>query len=102
MTWLQACNEQFDVVFCDPPTFSNNKSRDDFVVQRDHAELIRWIMKRLEPGGVLYFSNNFRKFKLDEFVSKWFKVEDLTRGSVPPDFNQQATPHHLFAIRHLD
>src|SRR5690606_39454777 len=81
MDWLKECREQFDVVFCDPPTFSNSKSRDDFVVQRDHAELVRAIMKRLEPGGVLYFSNNFRKFELDAFVRKWYQVEDLTRWS---------------------
>jgi 23S rRNA (guanine2445-N2)-methyltransferase / 23S rRNA (guanine2069-N7)-methyltransferase len=101
MTWLEACREQFDVVFCDPPTFSNNKSRDDFVVQRDHGELIRWIMKRLEPGGVLYFSNNFRKFSLDDDMRKLYKIEDITRASVPPDFSRQGTPHHLFSIRHL-
>jgi len=102
MAWLKECREQFDVVFCDPPTFSNSKSRDDFVVQRDHAELIRAIMKRLEPGGVLYFSNNFRKFELDAFVRKWYQVEDLTRWSTPPDFNRQPGPHHLFAIRHAE
>ena len=102
MPWLEQCREQFDVVFCDPPTFSNNKSRDDFVVQRDHVELIRRIMKRVEKGGVMYFSNNFKKFKLDEFVSKWYQVEDLTRWSTPPDFGQQGMPHHLFAIRHLE
>ena len=102
MDWLKECREQFDVVFCDPPTFSNSKSRDDFVVQRDHAELVRAIMKRLEPGGVLYFSNNFRKFELDAFVRKWYQVEDLTRWSTPPDFNRQPGPHHLFAIRHAE
>lgn len=102
MPWLEQCREQFDVVFCDPPTFSNNKSRDDFVVQRDHVELIRRTMKRVEKGGVMYFSNNFKKFKLDDFVGKWYQVEDLTRWSTPPDFGQQGIPHHLFAIRHLE
>lgn len=101
ISWLKECREQFDVVFCDPPTFSNSKSRDDFVVQRDQAELVRAIMKRLEPGGVLYFSNNFRKFELDPFIRKWYRVEDLTRWSTPPDFQRQA-PHHLFAIRHAE
>lgn len=101
MPWLQQCREQFDVVFCDPPTFSNSKSRDDFVVQRDHGELIRWIMKRLEPGGVLYFSNNFRRFLLEDAIRKWYDVQDLTRQSIPPDFGRQV-PHHLFAIRHQE
>lgn len=100
MTWLNECREQFDLVFCDPPTFSNNKSRDDFVVQRDHVELIRRIMRRLEPGGVLYFSCNFRRFELDAEITRWFLVEDLSRSSIPPDFQRHPDIHHLFAIRH--
>src|SRR5690606_11383750 len=79
MSWLETCREQFDVVFCDPPTFSNNKSRQDFVVQEHHGELIRRILKRLEPGGVLYFSCNFRRFELDESIRRWYQVEDLTQ-----------------------
>jgi len=100
MAWLADCREQFDLVFCDPPTFSNSKSRDDFVVQRDHAELIRRIMRRLEPGGVLYFSCNFRRFELDAEIQRWFKVEDLSRSSIPPDFQRHQDIHHLFVIRH--
>ncbi|MFN3714198.1 MAG: bifunctional 23S rRNA (guanine(2069)-N(7))-methyltransferase RlmK/23S rRNA (guanine(2445)-N(2))-methyltransferase RlmL [Alcanivoracaceae bacterium] len=102
MSWLADCREQFDLVFCDPPTFSNNKSRDDFVVQRDHAELIRRIMRCVEPGGVLYFSCNFRRFELDAEIRRLFKVEDLSRGSIPPDFQRHPDIHHLFAIRRGD
>ncbi|MCC1497184.1 bifunctional 23S rRNA (guanine(2069)-N(7))-methyltransferase RlmK/23S rRNA (guanine(2445)-N(2))-methyltransferase RlmL [Alcanivorax sp. 1008] len=100
MAWLGDCREQFDLVFCDPPTFSNSKSRDDFVVQRDHGELIRRIMRRLEPGGVLYFSCNFRRFELDAEIRRWFKVDDISRSSIPPDFQRHQDIHHLFAIRH--
>ncbi len=100
MSWLADCHEQFDLVFCDPPTFSNSKSRDDFVVQRDHVELIRRIMRRLEPGGVLYFSCNFRRFELDAEIRRWYQVEDMSRGSIPPDFQRHQDIHHLFSIRH--
>ena len=100
MAWLADCHEQFDLVFCDPPTFSNSKSRDDFVVQRDHVELILRIMRRLEPGGVLYFSCNFRRFELDEDIRRQFKVEDLSRSSIPQDFQRHQDIHHLFSIRH--
>ncbi|CUR48577.1 23S rRNA (guanine-N-2-)-methyltransferase rlmL [Alloalcanivorax xenomutans] len=99
MSWLETCREQFDVVFCDPPTFSNNKSRQDFVVQEHHGELIRRILKRLEPGGVLYFSCNFRRFELDESIRRWYQVEDLTQWSTPEDFRRHGL-HHCFAIRH--
>ncbi len=36
-----------------------------FDVQRDQVQLIDLAMARLAPGGVLYFSNNFRKFELE-------------------------------------
>lgn len=100
MAWLEKCHEQFDLIFCDPPTFSNSKNRDDFTVQRDHERLIRLAMKRLEPGGVLYFSCNFRRFELAPALSEEFDVEDQSRGSVPPDFQRHQDVHHLFAIRH--
>lgn len=102
MQWLADNNEQFDLIFCDPPTFSNSKERDDFVVQRDHAELIRLALKRLEPGGVLYFSCNFRKFELDASIREWYLVEDLTRWSIPPDFGRNTRIHQCFAIRRDD
>ena len=101
-TWLDDCKEQFDLVFCDPPTFSNNKERDDFVVQEHHGDLIRRIMKRLEPGGVLYFSCNYRRFELEESLRRWYAVEDLTAWSLPEDFRRNGAIHHCYAIRHAD
>ena len=102
MQWLEQAREQFDLVFCDPPTFSNSKDRPDFAVQRDHARLIDLIMKRVEPGGVLYFSCNFRRFQLDEKVHRDFHVEDITRWSIPADFRRNPHVHYCFRIRHAD
>ncbi|MBA3979413.1 MAG: bifunctional 23S rRNA (guanine(2069)-N(7))-methyltransferase RlmK/23S rRNA (guanine(2445)-N(2))-methyltransferase RlmL [Alcanivorax sp.] len=100
MKWVSETRDQFDLVFCDPPTFSNSKSRDDFVVQRDHGELIRQIMRRMEPGGVLYFSCNFRGFQLDDQIRRWYAVEDISRWSIPDDFRRNMKIHYCFAIRH--
>ncbi|MED5387653.1 MAG: bifunctional 23S rRNA (guanine(2069)-N(7))-methyltransferase RlmK/23S rRNA (guanine(2445)-N(2))-methyltransferase RlmL [Pseudomonadota bacterium] len=102
MRWLDECREQFDLVFCDPPTFSNNKSRSDFVVEEHHAELIRKIMRRLEPGGVLYFSCNYRRFELDPSISKWYQVDDISRWSIPEDFRRNDKIHVCYAIRHVE
>lgn len=98
--WLAGNHDQFDLIFCDPPTFSNSKSRDDFVVQRDHAELIRQLLKKLAPGGVLYFSCNYRGFKLDESISRWYRVKDISRATQDKDFARHADVHHCFEIRH--
>jgi len=90
----------FDLVFLDPPTFSNSKRMArEFDVQRDHADLIRAAMKRLAPGGLLIFSTNFRKFKLDREALAEFDLRDITKGTVPFDFARDAKVHACFEIR---
>jgi len=99
MQWLRQSNDTFDLVFCDPPTFSNSKTRRDFSIQDDHAELIRLIMKRLSSEGVLYFSTNFRRFRMDPEVSRRYQLRDVTQWSMPPDFCRHPA-HQCFEIRH--
>lgn len=100
MQWLAECKDTFDVIFCDPPTFSNSKDRQDFVVQRDHVTLIQRAMKRLAKEGTLYFSCNFRRFVLDDSLAQEYEVEDITAWSIPPDFARNQRIHYCFAIRH--
>jgi len=101
MSWLSLCREQFDLIFIDPPTFSNSKrSEKDFDVQKDHVALIDMAMKRLEPGGELIFSNNFRRFVRDEELAHRYQIEDITVSSIPPDFNRPGKPiHRCWLIR---
>ena len=57
----------WDLAVVDPPTFSNTKGlEDDWDVQLHHGELLRQLVAHIAPGGVVYFSTNFRRFKLDE------------------------------------
>lgn len=100
MQWLAECKDTFDVIFCDPPTFSNSKDRQDFVVQRDHVTLIQRAMQRLDSKGTLYFSCNFRRFVLDESLTSEYEVKDITAWSIPPDFSRNQRIHYCFAIRH--
>jgi 23S rRNA (guanine2445-N2)-methyltransferase / 23S rRNA (guanine2069-N7)-methyltransferase len=89
-----------DLFFLDPPTFSNSKRMDrEFDVQRDHADLIRATVKLLAPGGLLLFSTNFRKFKLDADALKDLQVRDITRSSIPQDFARDAKVHTCFEIQ---
>ena len=99
LKWLEADAGEYDVVFCDPPTFSNSKRADDFDVQRDHVRLLRAAVARLAPGGVLYFSNNFRRFRLDEAALAGFaQVEDISASTIPPDFARNARIHRAWRI----
>lgn len=101
--WLRearAHGERFDLVFCDPPTFSNSKRMEGvFDVQRDHAALIADALALLAPGGLLVFSTNAQRFKLDPEVGAHAAVRDVSRATLPPDFARNPRIHQCFEIR---
>ncbi len=99
LAWLGQNRERFELIFCDPPTFSNSARAADFDMQRDHARLIRLCMDRLAPGGQLLFSNNFRRFRMDAGIEADFQVEEIGATSVPPDFARDLKIHRAFWIR---
>jgi len=100
LAWLEACDETFDLIFLDPPSFSNSKRMDETLdIQRDHVHLIRQAMRCLSTNGVLIFSTNLRRFKLDESLGETFTVEDRTRWSIPRDFQRNTRIHQCFFIR---
>jgi 23S rRNA (guanine2445-N2)-methyltransferase / 23S rRNA (guanine2069-N7)-methyltransferase len=81
---------KFDVVWADPPTFSNRKGEDhDWAVQDNHVELLQLIGAHLDCGGVIYFSTNFRRFKLDEDALAEFSIREISAQTVPPDFRNR-------------
>ncbi|MCM2972807.1 bifunctional 23S rRNA (guanine(2069)-N(7))-methyltransferase RlmK/23S rRNA (guanine(2445)-N(2))-methyltransferase RlmL [Larsenimonas suaedae] len=99
--WLSSARAQFDVIFMDPPTFSNSKKMAGVLdIQRDHGELIKRAMARLAPGGVLLFSNNLRRFKLDEAIERQYSVTPGGASMLDPDFKRRPNIHHVFFIRH--
>ena len=100
MSWLQANRDEYDMIFIDPPTFSNSKRMEGvFDVQRDHVELLDLAVARLAPGGVVYFSNNFRKFQLDANLAERYAVEDITPQTVDQDFARNGKIHRAWKIQ---
>jgi len=98
--WLAQDRGQYDLIFCDPPTFSNSKRAADFDVQRDHVPLLRDAVARLAPGGLLLFSNNFRRFRLDEDALAAFAVaRDISRATLDPDFERNPRIHQCWEVR---
>ncbi|MBS0193035.1 MAG: bifunctional 23S rRNA (guanine(2069)-N(7))-methyltransferase RlmK/23S rRNA (guanine(2445)-N(2))-methyltransferase RlmL [Proteobacteria bacterium] len=98
--WLEAERGQYDLIFCDPPTFSNSARADDFDVQRDHVRLLRVALARLAHGGVLYFSNNYRRFRLDEAaLTTMATLEDISAATIPPDFERNPRIHRCWELR---
>lgn len=93
-----AAGERFDLIVMDPPSFSNSKKMLDILdVQRDQQRLVDGAMALLAPGGVLYFSNNLRGFKLDPALAERYRVEDISAKSVPEDFRNRKI-HQCFRV----
>ncbi len=101
LEWLESANPQtkYDVIFLDPPTFSNSKKMSSsFEVEEDQEFLVAKCMNILAPGGVLYFSNNKRKFKLSPVLLQEYNVKDITAETIPQDFHDSKI-HNCFEIR---
>lgn len=88
LDWLQDVPPaSFDLIVCDPPTFSNSKRMEDnFDVQRDHVPLIKKLLKACTENGKIYFSNNYRNFMLDRDAIPAATVKDITAATTPFDF----------------
>ena len=101
--WLEEAvrrGERYELIFCDPPTFSNSKRMEGvFDVQRDHVALIEGCMRLLAPQGVLIFSTNAQRFALDPAIAARYQVKDLSRATVPPDFARNTYIHRCFELR---
>jgi 23S rRNA (guanine2445-N2)-methyltransferase / 23S rRNA (guanine2069-N7)-methyltransferase len=100
LEFLQRDRGHYGLIFVDPPTFSNSKRAEDFDVQRDHVKLLEACNERLTRDGVIVFSNNFRRFKLDrEALEAHFEIEDWSAPSIPFDFTRRADIHGCWLLR---
>ncbi len=80
----------FDLAIVDPPTFSNSKDRvHDWDIQRDHVPLLTKLTKHMTPGGVIFFSTNFRRFKLAEAELPGLQIREISKQTVPDDFRNR-------------
>jgi 23S rRNA (cytosine1962-C5)-methyltransferase len=99
LQWLPGPLKQYyDIIVLDPPTFSNSKKmRDILDIQQDHVALINLSLQALKPGGVMYFSNNFRRFEMEKETIKASAIKDISAQTIPMDFRNKQI-HHCFKI----
>ncbi len=111
--------QTWDIVICDPPTFSNSKRANGFLdINRHWAALVRQCCAVLAKDGVLYFSSNSKKlvFSATElsdsfsenipanhfvYCSRHFAAEDISMKSIPEDFRNKKI-HRLWKIFQID
>lgn len=99
-TFLAEDDARYGLIYVDPPTFSNSKRAADFDVQRDHVRLLNACGEHLAPDGVIVFSNNFKRFKLDmDALSSRFEILDWSAPSIPFDFARHPDIHGCWLLR---
>ncbi|WP_196492421.1 bifunctional 23S rRNA (guanine(2069)-N(7))-methyltransferase RlmK/23S rRNA (guanine(2445)-N(2))-methyltransferase RlmL [Psychrosphaera haliotis] len=101
LDWLAKSRDKFDLVFLDPPSFSNSKKMDrTWDVQRDHVEILELVKSRLNPNGTILFSNNLRKFKLEveQIEALGFEIIDIKDKTLPEDFKRNQNIHHCWKL----
>ncbi len=105
LSWLENAgleHDEYDLIFLDPPTFSNSKGmKRTLDIQRDHVELIWKTLRLLAPGGTLIFSTNFRKFKMDMEKLSELSIEDISEQTIPLDFERNKKIHYCWKIRRI-
>ena len=101
LQWLEQCNRQFDLIFVDPPTFSNSKRMEDsWDVQRDHIKLMTNLKRILRPNGTIVFSNNKRGFKIDlaKLEELGLSAVEISHKTLPLDFERNKQIHNCWLV----
>lgn len=104
LQWLEDANDAFDLIYLDPPTFSNSKRmRDTLDVQRDQVKLIGYALDLLKDDGELIFVTNHQRFKLEEqvFIDHGWQPTDITAQTLDKDFQRSKKIHQCWSFKRL-
>ncbi|MGF1775992.1 bifunctional 23S rRNA (guanine(2069)-N(7))-methyltransferase RlmK/23S rRNA (guanine(2445)-N(2))-methyltransferase RlmL [Vibrio nomapromontoriensis] len=103
LQWLENANSDYDLIFIDPPTFSNSKRMaQSFDVQRDHVMLMENLKRLLRTDGTIVFSNNKRLFKMDHdaLAEIGLEAKNISDKTLPLDFSRNKHIHNCWLITH--
>ncbi|GLX80422.1 ribosomal RNA large subunit methyltransferase K/L [Thalassotalea insulae] len=101
LQWLKENKTGYDVIFIDPPTFSNSKRMDEsFDVQRDHIKVLTDAVNSLNQGGEIIFTNNKRNFKMDheQLAALGLTAKNISEQTRDKDFARNKHIHNSWLI----
>lgn len=101
LKWIARGQGEFDLIFIDPPTFSNStRMEESFDVQRDYLGILEGLVKLLAPRGQIIFSNNKKNFKFDREAveSLGLMVEDIGKKTLSRDYEKRASTHNCWLL----
>jgi 23S rRNA (guanine2445-N2)-methyltransferase / 23S rRNA (guanine2069-N7)-methyltransferase len=93
LKWMQQAihdNQKYQLIFIDPPTFSNSKKMETSLdINRDHAALLSGCLALLADDGQIIFSTNARSFKLDSSIKEDCFIKEITAKTTTEDFRRK-------------
>ena len=93
LKWLKQAieeNQKYQLIFIDPPTFSNSKKMDTSLdISRDHVALLSGCLALLEDDGQIIFSTNAKGFKLDPDLEEDCFIKEITAMTTTEDFRRR-------------
>ncbi len=93
LKWMQQAildNQKYQLIFIDPPTFSNSKKMETSLdINRDHSALLSGCLALLADDGLIIFSTNARSFKLDSSIKEDCYVREITAKTTTEDFKRK-------------
>lgn len=105
LQWLQEAEGEFDLIFIDPPTFSNSKRmKQAFDVQSDHIFLLKNLKRLLAKDGQIVFSNNKRHFEMNmtDLNNIGLQAKNISDQTLPLDFARNKQIHNCWIVTHVD
>jgi len=70
-----------------------------FDIQRDYSDMLHKVGGLLNPGGEIFFSTNRRDFKLDVSTLQGLEIKDISKATLPPDFERNSKIHYCWRIQ---
>ncbi|MFA5272289.1 MAG: class I SAM-dependent methyltransferase, partial [Candidatus Omnitrophota bacterium] len=81
---------RFNLALVDPPSFYNDQVAGvSFDINRDHPELLRDVLKVMQPGSDLFFSTNHQRFEPRFEALPIKEIIKITPKTIPEDYRNR-------------
>ncbi|QCI22447.1 bifunctional 23S rRNA (guanine(2069)-N(7))-methyltransferase RlmK/23S rRNA (guanine(2445)-N(2))-methyltransferase RlmL, partial [Buchnera aphidicola] len=103
LDWIKKTNKKFDLIFINPPTFSNSKKMNkSFELTRDYLNVIQDLKTILRVNGNIIFSSSKHNFQinLDALNKIKLSAKNITKKTQSKDYMNNSKLYHSWIIKH--
>jgi len=104
LNWIKKTHQKFDIIFINPPTFSNSKKMQHcFDLKRDYLDIMVNLKKILRYNGNIIFSSSTRNFEINfDHINKIkLYAKNITKKTQSKDYLDNSNIYHSWIIKHI-